>query len=413
MVLEQALCMTIGLQQLAKAINECLFEVLLCLGLIATAFTFIPGQNTMMEIKMVIAVIFATALIAIGLHRHALKPFPNPWLMAFVAFVPISIYLAPNPVFKFAGVDVNYFWAWEPFLQILLFALLAITLASYEFSTNNLRFILKLMMWCGALTGGYMLLQFFYIDQFFLPIDKYINGRGNMSGFIGNPTLSAPFVAMIVPLALYFRQFVLVFVMAAAVVLSDSQMAYGSLLVTCLFYMATKGKVGRINYLALAAFLTIISAGLILTNMDKVHDNQRFQMWKIAMADVNTELTKGEIDKKYPFTGRGAGSFRYAFHSEHPGTEREPNGFLQAHNEYVETTYQFGYIGLLLLLAAMVYVCWHRILILSRLNRALIASFICIAVNASGTFVWQIGTTVFYTVVVVGFLHNKNIGDWK
>jgi len=408
-----------GLRDLGKQLRGKLYEVLLCLGLAATAFMFIPGSNEILEIKYTMAVLFATALGAIELHKNGIKPFANPWLPALIAFIPISLYMAPDPVFHFAGIRVHYFWSWEPFALALIFMLFIASVASHPFSSDDVNIIMKLLMIFASFSAGYMILQFFFADQFMIPLEKYIYGRGQVAGFVGNPTLASPYVAMMVPIAYYYRSWWLAALMVIAVILSDSQMAYGALLVSCIFYFGSKafkyekGSPNRKTLYVLTFIILISSVGMLYGFKDHIHDNERFKMWKLALKDVNAEITDGQLKKKYPYTGRGIGSFRYAFHSEHPGEDNTPNGFWQAHNEYVQTAYNLGGVGIIIFFASIVWLFLKRFQYHDRRIRALMASFVCIATNAAGTFVWQVGTTMFATAVIVGLLHNRTIGEFR
>lgn len=98
------------------------------------------------------------------------------------------------------------------------------------------------------------------------------------------------------------------------------------------------------------------------------------------------------------------GAFRFVNPVRHPG---EKETFYEAHNDYVELLYNSGFIGLILFLGAI----WRMVKInLVRLNEyriALLSSFLCIAINAGGLFVWQIAPIIFNTLVIAGLLHKE------
>jgi hypothetical protein len=76
--------------------------------------------------------------------------------------------------------------------------------------------------------------------------------------------------------------------------------------------------------------------------------------------------------------------------------------------------YECGVVGLILLLGAIAWV-FRRTYSFRAIWRgetdpyrmSLLSSFLCICLCALGTFVWQIGPTIFYTVVIAGLLHNR------
>jgi O-antigen ligase len=116
--------------------------------------------------------------------------------------------------------------------------------------------------------------------------------------------------------------------------------------------------------------------------------------------DLTSPIREG-VEGRWPLTGLGLGSFYYTFHIRHH------NSFFQAHNEYFEFLYNCGIGGLFLLLAAiwqMIKKGWN--------NKYLLASFICVLIIAGGTFIFQLGAPMYYSVVIIGLLyHQKENND--
>ena len=387
-----------------------MFKALLHIGLVATALFFIPGLD-MRDIKMSCALVFAMGLIAAGLYSHGLRKFNNKWLLVLLAYIPLSIYLAPKPSISLLGMDVSYFWSWEPFFQIVAFSLLAMSVASYKFEWNEIEDVLRTITYIGAFVSAYMIVQFFMLYQFFKPLDSFIPGRGQVAGFIGNPTLTSPLIVMMIPIALYLRKYAVFALMVTAVILTKSQVAMGAMGIVCLLMLASKGWQRAV----IASVIGLLAFTYVISNPRIVEDNQRFEMWKQIVVDIKSPIAK-DIENSYPLTGRGIGSFRYIFHQEHPGTELKPNRFVQAHNEYLEFAYGTGILGLFFLLMAM----WTTVKSNIRIGAvmrgwesgkrvALVCSFIGISICAAGTFVWQIGSIAFLTSVIVGLLHNETV----
>ena len=120
-----------------------------------------------------------------------------------------------------------------------------------------------------------------------------------------------------------------------------------------------------------------------------------------------------DSDTSYPITGWRMGNFKYTFHFLHPNgpTMRK---FHQAHNDYLELAYNTGIVGIFLFLSCL-WVFFRQIFIkvfnniITEEERALTAGFIVICVAAGGTFVWQIGTTIFYSCVFFSLLNNREV----
>lgn len=373
---------------------------------------FLPGHD-MRSLQMASAVMIAMILSVVGIYLHGLKPFPNKWLIVLLAYLPISTFIAPAPTIKLVGLDVSYFWSWEPILQIVLFSLLAMTVSSHRFYEKDVDNLLKTMVYCGSFMAFYMVMQFFFLDQFFIPLESFIPGRGHVSGFIGNPTLVAPFTAMLVPIAIYLRKYPLAFLMAVATVMTDSQVGYIAMILGVLIYFGLKSiKIG-----AFVGVIVLMASAYAVIDINQggkfLHDNERFERWIQIAKDLKNPIAPG-TDAAFPLTGRGIGSFKYVFHQEHPGTEEKPNRFMQAHNDYLEFAYGTGILGLLFLLMA-IGTTFRRMFCLPSYfsgftdtrRRALVASFSCVCLCAAGTFAFQIGAIAFYSTVFVGLMHNE------
>ena len=77
----------------------------------------------------------------------------------------------------------------------------------------------------------------------------------------------------------------------------------------------------------------------------------------------------------------------------------------------LEALYNFGIIGLALFGLSVFYMLKNAVPKVIGFGNdraiAVLASLFCICIFAGGVFTWQIGTTAFYTVVLVGLLHNN------
>lgn len=402
-----------------------MFTALLCTGLIASAFFFTPWHD-LRDVKMAVAVAFALALFIVELYRSGLQPVRNKWLFILMCYLPLSTLMAPAPQIMLTGINVSNFWAWQPLFNILVFFLLVSVIASHEFSRKDFGRILACIAWSGFFASCYVIMQRFAADQFFTPVGDSARDSGPMAGFIGNPTLTAPFIAMTMPIMVYRKNWLMTIVAAIALFFTLSNIAWGAAILAGFFLLATRGKrllIGSVAALVILAGAVGVGYASSKTFRDTFPDNQRFFHWKQILRDVKSPISQ-EVPNTYPLTGRGLGSFRFVYHIQHPGTEKEPNRFHQAHNDFIEWLYNTGVVGLFLLGMAI----WHMFATnLSMWNlfcfgedyttSTLLASFVASAFCAFGTFSWQIGTICFYTAVIVGLLHNgsisTNTGDRK
>jgi O-antigen ligase len=183
----------------------------------------------------------------------------------------------------------------------------------------------------------------------------------------------------------------------------------GAMAVSLLFYFAVNSK--RHLIIAVSTMIIAISAyAFICPIKATVNDSGRLAAWQAIAKD----MIRPGTEVKYPITGIGTGSFGYTFHIKH--SQHKTNKlFFQAHNDYLELFWNTGLAGLALFLCAMFYV-WKqnfsiKAVLSSTANQyrmALLSSFLCISLCAGGTFVFQIGTTIFYTILIVGLLTNTS-----
>ena len=371
-----------------------MIATLISLGLIATSFAFDSGDLRVIKLK--VAMVFAVILGLLVFHHGNIKGVRNKWLFALMAYLPIAYILSPKPEIKLFEMNVSSFWAWQPMYLIWVFFSMLCLIATHKFYKWDIRQILHVMRYCGLLTACYVIMQFFHIDQFFFQTSGGTDGR--MAGFIGNPTLTAPFIAMMIPITLYLRRYWQAVLMVVAIVMTESQMAMGATIASIIAYISLK----NVWFFFTGLLLACVLAFAIHTGYQKgiVNDSSRFEHWPVIAQDINSSVA--EDGPKYPLTGIGMGSFRYTYHIKHN------NNYFQAHNEYLEILYNIGLSGLVLFILSIITMIKPYLKLgVNRYRRALLASFLCIAMCAMGTFVWQIGTTIFATIVVAGLLMNQ------
>ena len=350
-----------------------MITTLISLGLIATAFVFTEGDLRLS--KMNCAMVFAVILGLLVFYYGNAKGIKNKWLLALMAYLPISYLMSPKPDIELFSMNVGSFWAWQPMYIIWVFFSMFALIATYKFTDGNISCIMHTMAFCGFLTSLYVIMQYFNADQFFYQTSGGADGR--MAGFIGNPTLTAPLIAMIIPISLCMKKYFQALIMAIAVVMTESQMAIGAMCASIIVYISFKGWA----YMALGLILTAVLAFYIHMGYQGgiVNDSSRFEHWPVIAKDINSPVT--ENGPKYPLTGIGLGSFKYTYHIKHK------NNYFQAHNEYLEIMYNTGVVGLILFIMSLYTMIKQYLRVgIKKYRRALLASFMCIAMCALGTF---------------------------
>jgi hypothetical protein len=388
-----------------------MFAKLIGLGLGMIPFCLWKGLDTR-EPKLYAAMIFSLILSLYGFYKGRLKPYKNIWFLLFIIYIPINYFLSPQINFKILDSQIGTFWLVQAYLVIMIYLIALVAISSYEFSDKDKSLILKVMVWVGTIMSLYGALQYCGFDQFFV---GHIPGNfisKNVCGTLGTTCLFSPFIAMIIPIALYLKKYINSILMILMVFLCDSQIGYGAMFVSLIFLIGTKNKKMMIAMFSLFIILSsVLSIGYFKSAKIKsfIGDNGRFKVWSVIMNDIKNPISDDKGNpKRFALTGFGLGSFRYLFHTQHkeliPG---EP--FFEAHNEYLELFYNTGVIGLGLFLMGIFFII-KQSFPLNRLNAHLLASFICVTVSAGGIFCLQNGAIAFYVLTITGLLNKKEAG---
>ena len=390
-------------------------KLLIGIGLAVLPFFVVPGFGGRPP-KMAMALGLALTISLLALYQGKFKKFWNKWVLFFIGYLLINILFAPKLAVRYININITNFWVWQPVFYITVFTLMIITVYSIEWRKIEIRVMFSIMVWVGFLMALYMFAQAFRLEQFFelKPLIEITwPGQRHITGWMGHNTLVSPLVAMIIPIAIYLKRYSKALVMIVAVLLTNSQVAYGAMIVSLLFYFGTFSQLRmRIAILILALSASALVAGYFISPKVKrfVGDAERFSNWSKIIIDLKTPITvgKGEkkVEKKYPITGYSIGGFRYTYSTKNRIL------FHQAHNDYIELLYTIGYAGLALFLYAMWRMVKRNLSFVNPARNALLSSFVCIAIAAGGTFVWQLGTYIFYTAFIVGMLHKENDELW-
>lgn len=373
---------------------------LIGLGLATIPFIWWSGYDTR-EPKMFLALVFALVLGLLVLYKEKVS-LKNPFLLGFMAFLALSYKFIPKITIN--NLPSN-FWFWKCIVFIGVFFLMFVGIASIKFSKEDIRKILTVMVWVGFVMSLYALCQFFGLHQFFIGATE----RGDflhipsamVGGTLGNPTILSPFIAMIIPLAIYLRKYLVAVVMILAVLATQSSLAIAAMVVSLLFLLYTKQ--GR-KYPAILLLIIFCCLCFFALKSGKISGSGRFLEWPKIIQNVISPVD----GKEYSYTGYGMGSFPYIY------AVRTGSIWAKAHNEYLELFSNTGIVGLSLFLLAIGYMFYINLgdfFARNRLIISLLSSFICIALCAGGTFIFQTGATIYYTIVIAGLLHNQTIRE--
>lgn len=345
----------------------------------------------------------------------------NPWVIAFLIFLPISIYNAPKYQLSFGFQNMGGLWMWQTLAWILGYYLLYLAIGQLRVNLDKGIMIARCIGWVAVISSVYAILQFLGLDQF--QTTRTYNEIGQpvapeVTAFIGNPTYLGVFLALSLPFCCLFMRWwwpVLVFI---AILMCQSDFAIGGAIVTAGFMLCMKAK--NTAWLKLYIGAGFLAALLLLCFSSQLklekRANGRLVIWKQTIEDWRSppillkvtpempdqEKLRNELLNKRTnvLTGRGPGSFPFLFGTKHQSKWDDP------HNVYLRTLYEYGILGLTGLLGMLGWVFWHKFQE-ARWNRftlALYSSFFFICLAAIGIPMLHVEPLRFYCVVVFALL---------
>ena len=384
-------------------------KIMICIGVILIPFykiviSLFPYADVLVADTRVgkdfLAVWIALIIGLIAIYNGNVRKSNNVWLFILTGYLLLSAHLGFATPFKMNNVESGGFWMWKPITQSICFFLMYVSVSSLNLKRIELDVLLKIVAYCGLAMSFYVVLQWFDVRQFYLvKTDHYINSitKPHLVGTLGNSTIVAPYIAMIIPITLYLRKYLWSVLMVIVVFLLESQVALGAMVLSIVLYYAIKRpKTLIISALLLGALITFA----IRTDY-KVETNGRITQWELITEYWKSPAVKGET-VPYSITGKGIGSFEYFYH------DVLNSHFYKAHNDYLQILCSLGIVGLLIFIAAMA----ETLKIVNfRMNHnvALFSSLACISICAGGTFVWQLGVYQYMTVLVYGLLCNNSV----
>lgn len=402
------------------------------IGLAVIPFIVWKGMD-MRTPKEILAFGIALALCLLSLYHGSLKRFKNYWLLILVGYFLVCMCMAPNfdqflLAFKQGKrIDILFtrpiagVWNFKPMLFALTYLIMLISIASYEYKAKWVKTHLEIMAMAGFLMAVYIFFQAAELDQFFSlrnmdPQVKHMT-KPLLGGFIGQPTICAPFIVMCIPIAIYCRKYIFAVLMTIAVVMTQSKLAIGAIAVGVPLYLIVSSRkwhrrAGVVIILSFLIFCSFNAAKIVQTDWIKKaegHSSGRILAWKNIIDDLRSPVNKHNAPNA--LTGFGPGAFEYTHSIRHENIWR------QAHNEPLEFLYNFGFVGIWLLFMSFLYIArciFYAIIAKNETFIALTGSLFCILLCSLGTFPFHIAPTMFYTVVILGLMHNDHIirGDY-
>ena len=408
-----------------------MIKYLINLGLVLCPFAVWQGMDTRVP-KEIAALGVALSIGLFALYNGSLKKFRNVWLLIFIGFCLFSICRSPDFKRQFllsyiVGKNVTIignrsiagFWVFRSLLYFIVYLLMAISVASIDWTKKQVHTALSIMAGCGLVTSLLVFLQKANLDQFFYVVDKTINPdihaltQPAIGGALGQSTLVAAYLVTVIPIALYLRKYLWVAVMAVALYFTESKVAICTFaIVLPLQLLCFPKRISKCIGILLVSIMIFGGSlfiektpdikGYVITNA-----NGRFQAWGEIYQDFINNPVEGV--QKHTITGLGPGAFEW-LHSI-----RKDSRWFQAHNEPLEILYNFGFIGLALLFMAvremfkMIKAYWKFNHFTRDLIIGLTMSLVAVFLTGLGIFSLRITPILFNTVLIIGLLHNQNI----
>ena len=390
-----------------------MIQSLLILGLVAIPFyeliiyllipdTIMPPFRDTRLTKEYISLGFALALGLWAFWKDGLKPVDNKWVFIFIGFSIINVTKMPNIDMPFLGMDISGFWLYKPWFIAIIYLFMLCAIAQSRLKTD---LILKIIGYCGVGMAGYVMLQYFGLDQIFHRNSSPAVKSANLGGFLGQPTLVTPFLLMAIP---FIKNYFLIALVVTSILMCGSDfglVGLGICLLACLWKKFPKARialvvVGTVSLLAVLFLMFHVKQNQTPRSyLMAFSDNGRLDVWKNIITDVHKGQHVG-IPYKIGTTGAGLGSFEYLFPLMHD------TKFINAHNEYLELLYNCGYVGLFIFLAAVVSFFDK---VRKNINRNQVfrigLSVFLILFCAAGSFILHLAVYQFYLVVLVGLIY--------
>lgn len=397
--------------------------ILIYIGLALIPYFFIPGMDVRTP-KEILGLGLALSIVLHTFHVGGFKKVSNYWILIFLFSIYVSTIMSPPfrnfVIAHFNGKEVSLFpekplanlWMFKSMFYLLVYSMMMFAVASKEFSIKQLDNVLKVMAISGFVMALYIFVQQFHLDQFWQKVTPLQNVDVNhlkkplLGGFMGQSTVVSPFIAFLVPIALYLRKYLWAVCMCVAVGLTVSKVANIALVVGVItYFMCIKRRFCK--FIGIFLLLCVLSGSLYFIKTNGLYEPAKANKFLINASSGRTEVWQGAIKaftteyegKLRTITGFGPDSFRYFY-----STTRK-NRWVMAHCDPMEAIINFGLLG-----AAFIYLAgvWFvKNIIKTEFTVSLLCSLLILMLTSLGTFSLQIATNIFYAVVIIGILSNK------
>jgi O-antigen ligase len=263
-----------------------------------------------------------------------------------------------------------------------LFVIAALAVSYQVLKLNELerKTIIKALVISGLLQAIYGYLQMANLDPIFRRLST--NEFLYPVGFLGQPTLFGPYIAMATTGALFLGWWWVAAICAASALCTTSSFTALSLGVGVLTFAYLTNKTKLLKVIIACGFIGVFSLLIFRNNpivSNLLYSHNRGYVWSQAI--------RVTLQNK-PITGFGIGSFKAIYYQIEPEVYRRSNGaFLQAHNDYVQIFFEGGFVGLSIALYAVALFIYKLLLNnLSDSQRAFGAIGLCFFVDSLGSF---------------------------
>jgi len=380
-----------------------MIQSLIIAGLIIIPTILVGGYEPRYP-KEIASILFALAIALLGL-KDGIPKSKNIFLLGCIAIMVVStVFVMQNNLIVGALNNGNFYpsnmdeaknlWNYKPILYAILFYLMFSTISVAKINRD---LILKVIMWVGFINSCYAIIQWFGFDQFVIVKPHHMIGAvesANVIGFIGQPTHLAIFLCICLPTIIYFKKWFMFPIYILGIIATQSAAGITSM---CIIFILSLWNHKKWFILAIALVIVTIVLSFKLLPYHLISSNGRFSTWKFILSDLK--------DFRHIITGFGAGAYHFMSPAVHQ------NRFLQAHNEYLEFLYNCGIVGFLFLSASVIKTFKDGYIFLK--DRSILVYAMMLVSSCLGAllnFPWQLGATIFYTVVILGLYYNT-IGE--
>jgi hypothetical protein len=365
----------------------------LCLGF--SFYPFIPESILNYWVcKDFLALLFAGIIFSISINKQGLRAQSNPWPAILVGYIVIHNFIVPKfEIENKTDRMIVTLWEYLPIAFSLVYYLFFLSIQNICVTSRRKQVLMRTLMWIGFLSAVYLVFQFFGLDErqdLNTFTDTKSTDSASLTSFLTHPNYAGSFVAMCIPFALYFQRWWMSALMAVSVVLTQSHIAIGGLVLGVAFYAWFSMNLSY-RWLFLVCYFLLFSLYGVLNHVGILGfpiDNGRLNVWFLMWEDI----------KQLPLFGHGFGSFRILFQVEHG------INWAAAHNELWQFIYECGFVGGMILISG----CWKILedafieIKENGIMLALCASFIITLVCSFGQFIYQLEPFRFVTIAIVG-----------